>query len=50
MLVNGRPLSRGQTTVLPSLSHIQAGNASLLFIANSAAAARAVHRSSQPTV
>lgn len=50
MLVNGRPLARGQTAALPSLSHIKAGDVSLLFVANTAAAARAVHSSANVMV
>jgi hypothetical protein len=48
LLVNGVRLTRGQTALLPSLSQIQAGGVSLLFVANSAAAARAAARSAQP--
>jgi hypothetical protein len=48
MLVNGRPLARGQQAALPSLSHIQVGGLSLIFIVNSAAAQRAAQRSALP--
>lgn len=45
MLVNGAPVAQGQTAALPTLSHITVGGISLLFVANTAATARALGRS-----
>lgn len=45
MQVNGAPVAQGETAALPTLSHIAVGGISLLFVANTAATARALSRS-----